>query len=266
MSTSGAKGQNKPQEYQFKAEKNFNFKHDLIKSFYKWVARAIAPLFLKYGINPNTITGISGVLGSLGAIVLLLNIQYGNYISAILLQVFIILDFVDGVVARKSNKNSIFGLWLDIFFDKMNDYLIIVCLTISVFEASNDMIYLLLGMVMMGSVFFTQFIFLLNDTTLKTVMQSRKLKTKNESSKNHLDKQKFVTGKSYEPLPLIKLILSQLSLNHAKFIAVVSIILIVDMRQVGMWIITIGSLLTLGMNLISNFRSIRKHEAAQSDL
>ncbi len=40
-------------------------------------------------------------------------------IAAIFLQIYTILDLVDGDIARAKNMQSNFGMWLDIFFDKL---------------------------------------------------------------------------------------------------------------------------------------------------
>ena len=58
-------------------------------------------------------------------------------------------------------------MWLDIFFDKLIDFLLIFSLTISVFYETKETIYLIIGLGIMGIIFFNQFIMLLNDTYFK---------------------------------------------------------------------------------------------------
>ena len=99
----------------FKSETSFDYKADLIKALYKKIAKILAPLLINWGFSPNQITISSGIMGSVGALLFLGNTHPNFIIGSLFLQIYIILDFTDGLVARKTEKFSYFGVWLDIF-------------------------------------------------------------------------------------------------------------------------------------------------------
>jgi len=239
----------------FKSETSFDYKADLIKALYKYIAKKIAPIFIRLNISPNTITVISGLFGALGAVFLISNTTALIKLSPLLLQLYIILDFVDGVVARRTKRMSSFGVWLDIFFDKVNDFLIILCLSISTYYSTEEPFYLILGMVLMGSIFFTQFLFLLNYTILKELPGDDDL-VGGSNSEAQVDIQNSISYDS-ELLKIIKVVLSQMSMNHSKFILMVSIIVLLDIASSGIILLVGLSNLTLGLNIISTFNKTR---------
>ena len=81
---------------------------------------------------------------------------YNNYyyliLSAISIQLFSILDLVDGNIARIKSLQSKFGMWLDIF-DKIVDFLIILSASLGIFITNNDPVILIWGIILMGTVF-----------------------------------------------------------------------------------------------------------------
>jgi phosphatidylglycerophosphate synthase len=239
----------------FKSETSFDYKADLIKALYKYISKKIAPIFIRLNISPNTITVISGLFGVLGAVFLISNTTALIKLSPLLLQLYIILDFVDGVVARRTKRMSSFGVWLDIFFDKANDFLIILCLSISIYYSMEEPFYLILGMVLMGSIFFTQFLFLLNYTILKELPVEDDL-VGGSNSEAQVDIQNSISYGS-ELLKIIKVVLSQMSMNHSKFILMVSIIVLLDIASSGMILLVGLSILTLGLNIIKTFNKVR---------
>ena len=239
----------------FKSETSFDYKADLIKALYKKIAKILAPLLINWGFSPNQITISSGIIGSVGALLFLGNTHPNFIMSSLFLQIYIIFDFADGLVARKTKKFSYFGVWLDIFFDKLNDLLIIVCFTLSVFFSTNNPFHLIIGLLLMGSVFFTQFIFLLNDTLLKQVLKMRAEKN-NELFSNHQDKKP--KQQSNKIILLIKLFFSQISLNHAKLIFLVSFFALINETKIGLYILFTSSLLTLSLCTFSNFKLLMR--------
>ena len=56
-----------------------------------------------------------------------------------------------------------FGQWFDPYIDKLTDFLLIFCLVIVVYSDNNNIETVIMGMIMMGLVFITQFLMLYND-------------------------------------------------------------------------------------------------------
>ena len=96
-------------------------RENIFEAFYNLAATAITPFFLRRSWTPNQITIVSGVFGIIAAGLLISQKHLILVIAAFCIQVFAVLDLVDGNIARAKNMQSKFGQWLDIFFDKLND-------------------------------------------------------------------------------------------------------------------------------------------------
>ena len=57
----------------------------------------------------------------------------------------VLLDLVDGDIARNKGLTSNFGHWLDIFFDKFVEVLLIAAFVYASFQKSDNVLSLLLG-------------------------------------------------------------------------------------------------------------------------
>lgn len=74
--------------------------------------------FLRF--DPNLITFVSGMFGLFGLFLILVNpYGFGAPLGCVSLIIFLVLDFIDGDVARATGKQSALGAWLDPFFDKI---------------------------------------------------------------------------------------------------------------------------------------------------
>jgi hypothetical protein len=84
--------------------------------FARKIAFFLAPFFIKLRISANAVSFLSFVSGVLGAIF----IAFGNFwlvlAGGILMQIWLVLDKTDGIVARMTKKSSKFGE----FFEEVN--------------------------------------------------------------------------------------------------------------------------------------------------
>ena len=128
-----------------KIPKRLNF----FETFYGTISKFLTDkFFIHTSITPNQLTFVSGVIGAIGSF-MLLSFDYNIIFSgAVLIQIYCILDAVDGDIARKKNMQSLFGHWHDVFFDKLNDFLIIFNFSLGVYLRTNNHLYLILGMVL----------------------------------------------------------------------------------------------------------------------
>ena len=132
------------------------------ESLYSKIARnCFLKPALRSGLSPNAITCISGFFGILGCFAVL----QGQLIWAIIfINLFSILDLVDGDVAREKKLQTIFGYWLDVFFDKFIDFLLIFSISIMAISGTADLFIISCALLLMGSIFFNQFILLCANT------------------------------------------------------------------------------------------------------
>lgn len=87
------------------------------------LSKPMTAVALKLGISPNSITLISFAVGLLAAGSFALGDRWALVIGAILLQLSLIIDCVDGEVARATRRFSALGAWLDASTDRVKEYL-----------------------------------------------------------------------------------------------------------------------------------------------
>ena len=135
---------------------------NIFEALYSKVSKHISSIIVKTSLTPNQITIISGIFGMVGAYFLTCQSRIDLIYASVFIQLFTILDLVDGDIARMKKLQSQFGKWLDIFFDKLNDFLIILGLSVGVYLRTNSISTLYLGIILMGLVFFIQFSMVMN--------------------------------------------------------------------------------------------------------
>lgn len=224
-------------------------RENFFEGMYSEVSSRVSPFFLKTSITPNQMTIISGLFGVIGSILLISESYFNLIIAAIFIQLYTILDLVDGDIARSKNMQTYFGMWLDIFFDKLIDFLIIFFLTLGIYFKTDDPQFLIYGIVLMGFVFSIQFIMILNDTYFKE---------KRSSSKEFIDNK--VEPNNY----IVKFILAvviffrkHLSMQHTTFTFLISLIAALDQNINGLIFLTIYAFISLVVSISINFYQIK---------
>lgn len=140
-------------------------KHTRVELIYKKFSDLLMPLLLVLKVSPNQVTFFAGILGIIGAFSLLLNTAEGFIFSAVLINISATLDVADGQLASKRQMHSKLGRWLDPYFDKLNDLILITCLSIALFVNDSRVEIVALGLILMGLIFFNQFLMVFNDNT-----------------------------------------------------------------------------------------------------
>ena len=83
-----------------------------------FLSRRLYVYFLRF--DPNLITFVSGMFGLFGLFLILLEpYDHASLFGCVSLIIFLVLDFIDGDVARATDRQSALGAWLDPFFDKI---------------------------------------------------------------------------------------------------------------------------------------------------
>ena len=224
-------------------------RNNFFELVYSKIADRITPYFMNF--TPNQVTIISGTFGIIGSLLLLYNNYYCLILSAISIQLFSILDLVDGNIARIKSLQSKFGMWLDIFFDKLVDFLIILSASLCIFINNNDPVILIWGIILMGTVFFNQIIMILN-TTKNYFEFSRQaggeLLNFDNNKKSKLNYIVF-------PLYFFR---KHLTYQHNTFLFLISFFALIDKIALGIYFLTIHSLISLILSIIANFIRIKK--------
>ena len=83
--------------------------------FARKIAFLVVPIFLKMKISANQISILAIIIGIIAAIFIMLGDFWAILSGAILMQVWLILDKVDGVIARYRKTTSKFGEFLEEF-------------------------------------------------------------------------------------------------------------------------------------------------------
>jgi hypothetical protein len=102
------------------------------------VSRALTWRLLPTGVAPNTVTVVSLLVGLLTAVLCGIGGWGLLVVAAVLLQVSLVLDCVDGEIARYARRFSPLGAWLDVTGDRLKENGVYAGLALWSFRAGND--------------------------------------------------------------------------------------------------------------------------------
>jgi len=108
------------------------------------ISKHVTRLALRWGLKPNVITLISLGIGFAAAGLFLLGNRVGWVLGAIVLQAALVVDCVDGEVARYTRTFSPVGGWLDAITDRAKEYAVYAALAAGV-ATTGSWIWLLAG-------------------------------------------------------------------------------------------------------------------------
>lgn len=103
------------------------------------VSRAITWRLLPTGVAPNAVTVVSLLLGLLTAVLCGIGGRPMLVLAAVLLQVSLVLDCVDGEIARYTRRFSPLGAWLDVTGDRLKENGVYAGLALWSFRTGNDL-------------------------------------------------------------------------------------------------------------------------------
>ncbi|MCU0236559.1 MAG: CDP-alcohol phosphatidyltransferase family protein [Acidobacteria bacterium] len=116
-----------------------------------WISRPLASLLVRLvfrsRITPNHLTLIAFLLALGSTVLFALGTAMGAIGAAVLCQLLLIFDCADGMLARARGTCSRFGSFLDLFLDRISDFLVILGITIGFFRSGGgDKDRLILGL------------------------------------------------------------------------------------------------------------------------
>lgn len=92
--------------------------------FLRKLSKPLTALSVRLSLSPNLITFISFLIGFYSAYLFSFGDRSNLILGALLFQLSLIVDCVDGEVARYTRKFSAFGKWLDASTDRVKEYLV----------------------------------------------------------------------------------------------------------------------------------------------
>jgi len=212
---------------------------NIFEALYSNVSKPISRIVVKTSLTPNQITIISGIFGIIGAYFLTYLSRLDLIYAAVFIQLFTILDLVDGDIARMKGMQSHFGKWLDVFFDKLNDFLIILGLSVGVYFRTNNISALYLGIILMGLVFFIQFSMVMN-----SIIYRESNAYNNSSGKGPLHKKAKMINSFLLLNKVRKFVGKHLLLEHCAFLFIVSFFAVINQMEWGLWFLVFHAFLT----------------------
>jgi phosphatidylglycerophosphate synthase len=116
--------------------------------FLRRVSKLLTWAAVKIGATPNQVTIASFAIGLYAAILFAQGDTWSLIGGAILLQVSIIVDCVDGEIARYTRKFSELGAWLDAITDRVKEYAVFLGLAYGAFVHNGQNLWVLAAVLM----------------------------------------------------------------------------------------------------------------------
>ncbi len=86
------------------------------------LSKPLSALAIKLRLSPNLVTVISFIVGLAAALSFAQGARWALILGAFFIQLSLILDCVDGEVARATHRFSVIGAWLDASTDRVKEY------------------------------------------------------------------------------------------------------------------------------------------------
>jgi len=116
--------------------------------FLRRVSKLLTWAAVKIGATPNQVTIASFAIGLYAALLFAQGDTWSLIIGAILLQVSIIVDCVDGELARYTRKFSELGAWLDAITDRVKEYAVFLGLAYGAYVQNGQNLWVLAAVLM----------------------------------------------------------------------------------------------------------------------
>lgn len=107
--------------------------------FLRKFSKLLTWLAVKIGATPNQVTLISFAVGLYSAFCFAQGSFWQIFLGAVLLQLSIIIDCVDGELARYTRQFSQLGAWLDAVTDRVKEYMVFMGLAIGAEKNGRDL-------------------------------------------------------------------------------------------------------------------------------
>lgn len=117
----------------------------------RYINRPIAALLVRAvvrtSLTPNHLTIAAFIIGSVGAFFYLGGDHRSFVIAGILIYVSTILDGADGMLARSKNLSTRFGAYLDLYLDRVTDFLVFGAMMTGYYYQSGRLGFYILSLI-----------------------------------------------------------------------------------------------------------------------
>jgi phosphatidylglycerophosphate synthase len=115
--------------------------------FTRYFSVYITWVFAKLAISANTVTLMMLISGAAGIVLLMPHLLWLNLLAALALEMFFILDCVDGEVARWTRKTSVRGVFLDLVSHVFCRHGLLMICAMHAYFLTGDLKYVVLALV-----------------------------------------------------------------------------------------------------------------------
>jgi hypothetical protein len=113
------------------------------------LSKPLTRVALRLGWTPNAITLLSFAVGIAAAGAFAVGSRWALVLGALLLQLSLVIDCVDGEVARATRRFSALGAWLDASTDRVKEFLAYAGLAVGAMSAGTDIWWLAVVLVVL---------------------------------------------------------------------------------------------------------------------
>lgn len=117
----------------------------LARHVYRKVAAPLVPLLSGLGFTSVHVSVIGIITSMIAGVFFSFGDIKNLVLGYIFLQLTLILDHVDGAIARYTNNQTMVGSWFDKFSNKLHRFFFVLGVSIGVYKATNEAFYLILG-------------------------------------------------------------------------------------------------------------------------
>ncbi len=158
------------------------------KSLYRRPGVFVAKKLVKSKITPNQITFLSFLMKFPSAYFFFLGGYRYAVLGAIIFYLSIVLDFVDGPLARLRNKGSNYGAWLDFGADEFGNVIVLFAVCFGLYSKMQSVWVWIFGFLAVGSIIFVTMIY---QTFVRLFPEGDKLIVEKQKKKTKILKQFF---------------------------------------------------------------------------
>ncbi|RKT77280.1 CDP-alcohol phosphatidyltransferase-like enzyme [Terracoccus luteus] len=117
------------------------------KAVVRPVSRRLTAVGLRHDWRPNAVTAVSLSVGLAAAALVLVDSWWCFALAAVLLQLSLVVDCVDGEIARFTRSYSPLGAWLDGVSDRVKEFAVIATVTTVAVRHGHDLWWLAIALV-----------------------------------------------------------------------------------------------------------------------
>lgn len=117
------------------------------KYFTRRMVKPLIEFFKKTNISAEELTIFRLVVGLFTAFVLLQGVYFFSLITVIIYQIVLLLDLVDGSIARHRKTFKLSWVYIDLMIHIILSFLFLLAITLSYYSKTNSLLFLILGFI-----------------------------------------------------------------------------------------------------------------------